>query len=390
MRQKRLAASLFDVPVVRSEIRPGRAKVTGWVARTIAEVEAIRPLWNELQEGAFTTDPDVFMANLRHNPEVARPHVVVLEHDGKQAIVAGRLLHQPRKHRIGRLRLRGPHVPVVEVVYQGVLHGDASLASVALAELRRSVDEREAAAIVLRSVVQGSELANAIQSDVPRYLRSGEPRKTVRRLLDLPRSLDELLAARPAKLRENVRRCIRRVEAELGEELELHVLRSPDDYAEIFATVDEVASRSRRRGWQPIFAASELERRLVELGLAKGWFRAYVLLRAGEPLAFWTGYAYGGTFGWRGATGYDDRLRSLGVGTYCLVRMLDDLCLDPSISVFDFGLDEARYKRMFTDRFHVEETMHVYGRGRRAARLHLNESVLNCAKRLGYRFSRAS
>ena len=121
------------------------------------------------------------------------------------------------------------------------------------------------------------------------------------------------------------------------------------------------------------------------VGRARGWYRAYVLSIKGEPAAYWTGFAYGRAFGWRGVTGYDERYRKLGIGTYTFARMLDDLCRDPGIDAFDFGFGDARYKRAFADHGRDEQTVRVFGTALRSIGFNLADSAVHGARRVGQR-----
>jgi CelD/BcsL family acetyltransferase involved in cellulose biosynthesis len=360
-----------------------------WVARTIEDVEAVRPLWQAAQggpqSGSFTADIDVFLANVRFNPDVVRPHVLVVEKNGETSLVVAHLRQVPYEYRFRNVAMRGPRIRLIDVVPGGCLRlTTQDHARGVIAELRRSLVTSEADALVLRSLDRGGPIWSAAMADTPGLLRRGDPRPEARHTLRLSGSLDEILAVRSAKLRENIRRCLRRVE-ELAGDVELRLFTDEADVPALFSQVDAVAARSRRRHGRLVFADSELERRLVELGLARGWFRAYVLSLGGEPAAFWTGFAYGRTFGWRGVTGYDDEHRALGVGTYTLARMLDQLCREPSVDRFDFGSGDARYKQLLADSVRYEETLRIFGTHSRPLWVNLGASMLNGAKRVAYR-----
>jgi CelD/BcsL family acetyltransferase involved in cellulose biosynthesis len=376
--------ALFDD--AQEHARPVSRQADTWVARTADDVESIRPLWQDRQGGCFTADIDVFLTNVRHNPEIVRPHVVVVGEGDSAALVVGRLVHAPVLPRRWTTAVVGPRIPVIEVVYGGFLGGRApALAAAALTELRGALEKGEAAAIVFRSLERGAPLWRAVADEVPFHLRRRDAATETHHLLYLESSLEQILATRKPKLRENVHRCLRRVESEVGAELELRVYRDPASAPILFDEVDAIASRSRHRRERGLFTGSELERTLVELGLERGWFRAYLLSIAGEPAAFWTGFAYGGAFGWRGVTGYDERYRRLGIGTYTFARMVDDLCRDPDVGVFDFGFGDAHYKRAFANGAREEQTVRVFGTGLRSIGFNLADSALHGAKLVGQR-----
>ena len=80
------------------------------VARTTADAEALRPVWEPLQR------PDVDQA-----PRVLRPHVVVLEEGGEPVgLAVGRLEIARSPTRLGYAMLFNPHVRSLTVVCGGL------------------------------------------------------------------------------------------------------------------------------------------------------------------------------------------------------------------------------------------------------------------------------
>src|SRR5690606_38896486 len=124
-------------------------------------------------------------------------------------------------------------------------------------------------------------------------------------------------------------------------------------------------SRSYQLHGRSVFRGSQLERELARLGLERDWYRAYVLSLGGRPAAFWTGYRYGGAFGWRGATGYDPAFGTYSPGTYVLVRLIETLSDDPAITLFDLGGGDVDYKPRFADRRWEEVDVRLLGPGLR-------------------------
>jgi CelD/BcsL family acetyltransferase involved in cellulose biosynthesis len=163
-------------------------------------------------------------------------------------------------------------------------------------------------------------------------------------------TLGDTLALRSPKTRENIRRIQRRITSRFGDDAVVRIFREPSEAETLFRDLDEVAVKAYPTRFSTVFRDSEFERRLTEVGLHKGWYRAYLLYVEGRPIAFWTGYSYGGAFGWRGVTGYDPEYRPYSVGTYLLTQVLDDLSRDPDVQLFSLGPGDFPYKRFFGDR----------------------------------------
>jgi CelD/BcsL family acetyltransferase involved in cellulose biosynthesis len=219
--------------------------------------------------------------------------------------------------------------------------------------------------VLLRYLEPGCELHRAATSTEPSHRREHFLPRRPHWSMTIGDSLNETLSRRSAKTRENIRRTVRRIERELEGRLHLDVLRDLADAPRLFSAVDAVAATAYQHDPSTFFRNSELERQLVLLGLSRGWYRAYVLSVDDRPIAFWTGFSYGGTFGWRGATGYDPAFARLSPGTYVLVRLLEDLSRDPAVQLFDIGGGDVEYKRYFGDHRWEEIDVRLLGPGLR-------------------------
>lgn len=359
------------------------------VARSLDEVESLRPSWLALQAGDLTTDIDYFLALSRFHPIVARPHVLLVERDGEPVTLLAAHLHDGwLVHRIGPWAAFKPTLRTLNVVYRGIL-GERSPETIAtlLLELRRTLEDREADAVLLRYLDPECDVYRAAVSSEPARRREHFLPRRPHWSITIGDSLEETLAPRSAKTRENARRISRRIEREFGDRLRLDVLRDAVDAPRIFAEVDAVSERAYQHESDTYFRNSELERQLVLLGLSRGWYRAHILSVDEKPIAFWTGFSYGGTFGWRGATGYDPAFGRFSPGTYVLVRLLEDLSCDPGVRLFDIGGGDVDYKRYFGDNRWEEVDVRLLGPGLRNLAINTVGSSVQaaheCLRRVG-------
>ena len=61
------------------------------VARTPDEVEAMRSAWDTSPVDNPAADPDHLLTLVRHSPTPLRPHVLLLEEDGRPPSFAGQV-----------------------------------------------------------------------------------------------------------------------------------------------------------------------------------------------------------------------------------------------------------------------------------------------------------
>jgi CelD/BcsL family acetyltransferase involved in cellulose biosynthesis len=332
------------------------------IARTTEEVEALRPLWSSLRGSTLQSDIDYFLTIERDHPRSVRPHVLELRSpSGEPSLLAAHVFDRRLNHRLGPW---APYQPLLRsLTYFRGLVGDPTESELVPAleslrgELSGNVD-----AILLNNLDRSSPLYAAAVSVFPLWTRQRWSPERVRWDSRVGSVADEVHAVRSRSTRENIRRTQRRIERDFGDRAEMRILRRPEDAQKVFDDIDAVAVKTYQTGSQPIFALSDLDRSLAVLGLERGWFRAYMLYIEDAPVAFWTGFAYGGVFGWRGVTGYDPTYSRYAVGRYLLVQLLEDLARDPEVEWFSLGPGTLPYKRSFADEQTGEVDVRIFSK----------------------------
>jgi len=165
--------------------------------------------------------------------------------------------------------------------------------------------------------------------------------------------------SRSKKTRENLRVYRNRLHRDHGDRLSLRVFREPAELEEFLASVEEVAAKTYQRGLGVAMADTVEERALTGLAFERGWFRGWVLSAHGRPIAFWSGAGFSGTF-FVGTPGYDPAFAEYSIGTYLLMRVIEDLIADETIQILDYGLGESEYKRRFGNESWEEEDVLVF------------------------------
>lgn len=331
-------------------------------ATTSAELERLRPDWERLLGDAVNAHPDHLASLVSTSHGTMRPHVVVATRDGQVvAMLVGR--HETLRfgHEVGYKEVRLPALRAVTVVYGGLLGNPSDdLIEELLASLRASLASGEADAVVFRELRVGSPIHRLVTTSSG-VKRSRLSRRSTHRELSLPGSAEEFQRSLSKSTRESVKRYRRRLERELGERLGVRVYSSPDQVAEVVSALDAVAARSWQRDLGTAFRDDEGHRSRTELALRRGWFRACVVSADGVPIAFWHGTGLGGRLV-SGIPGFDPAYSELRVGTYALVRLIENLTTDPEFDVLDFGFGDAEYKRRLATASWEEETIALFAR----------------------------
>jgi hypothetical protein len=96
------------------------------VAKSFEEVEAVREIWVQMQQGeslpALNADIDHYLSVVESRKEVVQPYVIVLYYDGNpKAMVIGRIERQRITCRVGYTTILNPSLRCLSVVYGGIL-----------------------------------------------------------------------------------------------------------------------------------------------------------------------------------------------------------------------------------------------------------------------------
>jgi GNAT acetyltransferase-like protein len=317
-------------------------------ARTPDEVEQLRSGWESFALLTVHHDPDYHLAKLRTRPEMVRPHVVLVERDGRPTALAIGRVEQASLHcRIGYRTVYRPRLRLI-VMRPGMVFNDASPRDVhaLMFELTRSLERGEADALALYGLDPAAAPYRASRRLPSFFCRGAFVTHESHYTLELPDSLAAFIASQSRHARSELRGVGNRLARRYGDRLSVRIFRSPNDLQQVrrdLACVDASAYQGRLR-----LDRREADRtsELMSLALARGWLRSYVLYLDGRPVAYWSGHLYRGRFS--GAnTGYDPAYARDRVGMFLFLRMVEDLCDDKSVQIVDYGCGDAEHKRRF-------------------------------------------
>jgi len=377
---------VIDVKVsARAELDSVGSPNGALALRTVEEVEAAKAQLEAMPWRRLDPVPDYALAVVRSRPEVVGPYVEILPSPGGERIVfVGRLEDVPLAVTVGYRTLYRPVARAITLVHGGVRGADSPAAAATLFErLREALANGEADVVSFPAIPVGSAL-HAAATAVPRLLRNHHARRSTHWALRLPDSYDEFLRSRSKKTRENVRVYRNRLLRDHGDELSLRVYREPDELEEFLAAAEQVAVKTYQRGLGVALADTIEERALTGLAFERGWFRGWVLSAGDRPIAFWSGAGFNGTF-FVGTPGYDPAFTEYSLGTYLLMRVIEDLIADPTVDVLDYGQGESEYKRRFGSESWEEEDVLVFARRARAIRINVLRTSIGGAAELGRR-----
>lgn len=342
------------------------------VTRAFEELEPLRDRWRSFPLRRVDADIDFFSEYAHGSAAVVRPHVISLA----GGLVVARLEHTVLTTTVGYKAVYRPRIRLLVVAHGGITGADSEeLSRASVTELMATLRRGEADAVLLPSVRTDSPLFAAARALPPALCRQRPLVRTTHWRLELPDSMETFMQSRSKKVRENARVYGNRLRREFGDRLTVEKLSSPGDVDRIFAELGEVAAMTYQGGLGVGFEDTAARRATTTLGLERGWFRAYLLYLDGRPIAFWQGYAYGRTF-FTGTPGYDPAFANLSVGTFLLLRVIEDLCSDEGVDELDYGFGDADYKRRFGSESWEEADVLIFAPRLKGLRVNLARTAI--------------
>lgn len=340
---------------------PSGAGIRVALTRGFEDVAALRDQWCLLEGRSITTDFDYFHTVLASEPNMLEPVVMtVLRDEMPEAMVIARVEQVALSFKLGYKRIYEPSVRSLTIVYRGFRGDlDEETSVLLVRELTKVLDGGEVDVAIFRRLDTDHPLYRAATTEPGFLVRQHHTRAAVCWERSLPRSFDAFMQSLSKSTRSGVKRYSNKLERDFADRMRVRRFADPSELDDYFRDAESVASRSYQRGLGVGVRDDESQRLRAQLAMERGWFRAFVLYVDEQPIAFCGGEAYEGRF-YYGIPGYDPTYSDYRVGTYVLMKMIEDLCEDETVTVLDLGFGDAEYKRRFGDRSWQEADVHLF------------------------------
>ena len=344
------------------------------IARSVSEIATLRTDWLTLREQARAatpnTDPDRYLTIIQAMDGDVSPYIAIF-HDqtGPQAALIGRISRRQSTARVGYLRLPGPQLRSLDVVYGGLIALDNNAS-------------RQAVSNHLEELLRSRQVDNISINHLPLEHTLFPMTKTVGAIADppeqhwkfnlIPHSYEDTIKTFSKKHRYNIRRSDRLLVEYFDDDVKLRVFQRLEDLPEFVAGAAGVAAETYQAGLGVGFADTPLWRSILQTEAEHGRLRCYWLECRGRPVAFQVGTLYDVTY-FLEAIGYLREYADMSPGVVLHVRVLQDLCSLGADTV-DYGFGDAEYKRIYGSECWEEATPCLYGpswRGYTARAMHV-------------------
>ena len=335
------------------------------VARDVEEVEAIRPIWEQMQHDeprpAPDADIDRYLSVVESMKETARPYVMVLYYDGNpRAMVMGRVEMRRVTCRVGYATILKPSLRCLSIIYGGILGQPSGQTSAKLLqELTNILKQGDIDAVFFKQLRLDSPLYHLTRTTPNLLCRCYSPVVKPHWQTRLPDSMEAFYKDKSGSRKRYLRRYTAALEKAGSGPVEMVCYRSEDKLDHVISIASEISAKTYKHALNVGFRDDYLTRSLLTKTAKQGRLRAYVLYAGGKPCAFEFGIEYRNVF-FPEHIGYDPLLRSCSPGTVLFIKVVEDLIENSNVRVFDYGFGAAAYKERFGTNSWPEASVYIF------------------------------
>jgi hypothetical protein len=335
------------------------------VARSPEDIEAIRPVWEQMQDRepypVINADIDRFLSVIESSDDSVQPYVILAkQNDQPRAMVVGRLEMHAIPLRVGYKTILKPKLRCMTVVHGGILgQPDGDVSVLLIQELMKVLRQRQVDVIFFNHIRTDSCIFH-ISRKLPGVLIRGYfPKVENHWSMSVPENLEGFYQARSKKHRGNLKRYISKLDKEYRNQVRIITYTEEDDLDEAIKAASQISCLTYQHGLDSGFTDNPRTRVLLTTAARQGWLRMSVLYINGEPGAFQVGQQYGKQYMLE-QIGFDPEWSSLELGTVLFIRVLEDICADLDTEFVDFGFGDADYKRSYGNKQWQEASVHIF------------------------------
>ena len=340
----------------------------GWkfsIATSIKEIEAIRPIWEKMQDKesspAINADIDRYISVVEAMKETVQPYVMILFHnDNPTAMIVARIEKLRLKIKLGYKVLFSPELKCLIVVYGGILgEPNSNVCSYIIRGLLEQLQSRKVNMVYFNRLKTNSDICT-LSRKLPGILSKGYfPEIENHFSMSVPENLDQFYKARSHKHRARLKRYVRKLEKEYPNNIKMVTYRQEVDLDKAIKAVSQISHSTYQYGLGYGFTDDYKTRCLLTTAAKQGWLRIYILYSGQEPCAFQIWLQYKKVYIGHGK-GFDPKWSKWRIGTILFIKAIERLCADPTVEVIDFGFGEAEYKKSYSDKEWQEASVYIF------------------------------
>ena len=352
-------------------------------ARNFEEIEAIRPIWEQMQCGESrpvpNADIDRYLSVVKTSDDDLQPNVMLLKHDDQPvAITIGWIEKRRLDIKLGYKTLVRPALRCLSIVYGGIIgQPSAELCEVLVGELMKQFQSREVDVIYFNRLKTETAFYQSVRKMSGLLTRDYFPKVEDHWRMSVPENIDQFYSARTRGHRYKLRRSIRKFEEEYPGDSMFIKYTAKNEVDDFVTTSAEISSKTYQRALGVGIVNDEKTKSRLKEAAKQGWFRGNILLADSKPCAFLLGLVYKNVY-YGVCTGYDPAFRSYWPGTILFIKAIESLCADPSIEMVDFYFGDAWYKKCYGTEHWPEASTYIFSPKLRMILINLLRSSMMC------------
>jgi hypothetical protein len=342
------------------------------VLKAVEELEQLRDAWSAWSDGP-EGDLDFFSIRLRHKHEVARPHVMVVNRNGRpDCLLVGWLGQGAVSFKVGPFILFRTDARILRFVNGGFLGNQSRENSQFLVrEIVRSLRRGEADAAEFSQLNMQSPLYDWVKREPNILCRDQFTPFQSHWYLPPVGGFDAFLRGLSNKRRKQLARRARMLARDFPGRVRFESVRNEHDVEDFARKADEISQKTYRHALGVGFVNNLETQEVLCAAARKSALRACVLYIGERPIAFTGGILSGktlyGTF-----TGYDPEFKRYSPGLQSLMRLLEESLEGRGGALrYDAGCGDFSYKRALFNSSWRESPVWIFAPSLKGLSLHL-------------------
>jgi hypothetical protein len=358
----------------RFQLRREDGQASLRVLKAVEELEEIRDTWSAWSDGP-QGDLDFFSIRLRHKHEVARPHVIVVNRNGRpDCLLVGWLSQGAVSFKVGSFILFRSDARILRFVNGGFLGNQSRENSeILVREIVKSLCKGEAHAAEFSQLNVQSPLYDWAKREPNILCRDQFTPFQSHWYLALVGGFGAFLRRLSSKRRKQLAKRARMLAKDFPVRFES--VRSEHDVEDFARMADEIARKTYRHALGVGFVNNLETREVLCAAARKSALRASVLYVGERPIAFTVGILSGKTL-YGIFTGYDPEFDRYSPGLQSLMRLLEESFEEQDGPLrYDSGCGDFSYKRALFDSSWRESPVWIFAPSIKGLSLHILKEV---------------
>ncbi len=354
--------------------------ITVEIARSMEEIETFRAVWQEMHGRELSPKPNVdidrYISVIEANTGEVKPYVMLFKQGNRPvAMVISISENHQLSLKLGYKTLLRPRLKCLKVMYGGVLgRPQADLCSIIISKLSKQLKSREFDLVYFNYLNTGTALYEAVRKTPGFFTRGYFPTVSKHWRMSMPDKMDQFYKSCSRGHRGSIRRAVRKFEREYPGRDNFVKYTSEDEVDDFVRIAAGISSKTYQHalGVGLVNDVQTISR--IRTAAKHSWFHGGILFAGDKPCAFQLGLCYKHVY-YLVSLGYDPALRNYRAGTNLFLKVLESLCEDPSIHMYDFYFGDAEYKKRYGTTHWPEACIFIF-----APRLYpVSVNALRCA-----------